>query len=226
MKKILLLITIVTLLISCSNFMYYPSVANTPLLQSKDEIQISAGLKGYSGYLTAAYGLTDHFALQGGGNLLYLDVTELGEDYKIGNLNAELAAGFYFPFAKKIVAEIYFGGGLGTSSANHINTSTLTTRNFGKLYFQGDIGFKGRHLKAGIAIKEVLVNVYREKTDGVDTGLSYWDMFFEPFLFLSIGGEKHKVTIQAGLSDSQFNVIDYAPFIVALGYEYQFLLSK
>jgi hypothetical protein len=226
MKKALLLIAIVALLLSCSNFMYYPSVANAPLLQEKDEIKISAGLKGYAGYATAAYALTKHIGLQAGTNLLYLDVTELGEDYKIGNFNGEIAAGLYFPFAEVLVAELYLGGGLGSASAKNINSNSLTMTYSNKVYLQGNFGFRTKYFSGGLAFKEVLVNIYKEIENGVDTGNRDFDTFFEPFVFLSVGGEHNKITLQAGLSESQLATIDYAPFIVALGYEYQFDLKK
>jgi hypothetical protein len=226
MKKTLLLILVVSLFFSCSSFMYYPPAANAPLFTEKDELKVSAGLKGYAGYVRSAYSVSNHIAFQLNANLLNLKVTELSTEYLNSNLYAESAVGVYFPFAKHFVAECYLGGGLGITGANNLTNDILTLRNHGRVYLQGNIGYRSKYFEAGLVLKEALVAVYKERVNASITANQYLDSFLESLVFIAVGGEKFKVNLQAGLSYSQFSVISYAPFIISLGVETRFLLLK
>lgn len=226
MKKALLLVIVLSLFFSCSSFMYYPPAANAPLFTEKDELKISAGLKGYAGYVRSAYSFSDHFAFQLNANLLNLKVTELGTEFLNSSLYTETAIGVYFPFAQHFIAECYLGGGLGLTSADNLTNDILTLRNHGRLYLQGDIGYRSTYFETGLVLREALVAVYKERIDATVTANQYLDSFLESLVFVAFGGENFKVNLQAGLSYSQFSAITYAPFIVSLGIESKFSLKK
>jgi len=222
MKKLIMLILVISIFYSCSSFVYYPSVANAPLLQEKDETKVSVGIKGYSLYLNTSYAVTDHIAVQINGHLLSLPVSESGDDYKNGNAYTEMAIGLYYPFAKNFVAELYLGGGLGYTGYQNISSGTSTHRFHNKIFLQGDLGFTLSGFEIGFLIKGSYVDVFMERVNGVDSGNQKMDIFFEPAVFMKFGWDQHKINLQAGLSFATYTNISYAPFILAVGYEYSF----
>ncbi|MCK5816367.1 MAG: hypothetical protein KAH15_00035 [Candidatus Marinimicrobia bacterium] len=227
MKKAILLIFIVSIFFSCTSFIYYPNGVNAPLLQKKRELQINAAIKGLGGDVQGAYAFSDHFATQFNINVLDVFGTELGVSHNSGQYYGEAAIGYFTSVRPKFVFEAYLGTGHGTTFFKNTNTDALKTTNYHKIYTQIDVGFCTNFFKIGIAIREAFVNAYKTKIDGIVTGDRYLDTFFEPVIFMALGGEKYKVNAQLGYSDSQFNgIINYAPFIVSLGLEAKFSIDK
>ena len=215
------------LFFSCTSFIYYPNVANTPLLQEKDELQINAKIKGLGGDIQGAWAFSDHFAAQLNINILDVFGTEMGTSHNSGQYYSETAIGYYTNIAPQLVLEAYLGAGLGATFSNNLDLNVLRVTNYHKIYTQVDIGFVSKNFKIGLALREALVNAYRTQYNGVATTDRYVDTFFEPVIFMALGGEKYKINLQAGYSDSQFSSINnYAPFIVSIGLERQFSLAK
>jgi hypothetical protein len=195
-------------------------------LTEKNEAQIALGIKGFGGDLRSAYALTDNIGLQLNANLLNITNTELGTEYRNGNFYLESAVGYYKELVPKLVFEAYLGAGLGRSMAHNLNTGSIRTTDYSKIYLQQDIGFRSKYFDIGIAVREAYVNAYRTLRDGVDQDNESMDIFIEPILFLAVGFEKFKINAQAGISDSQFSWINsYAPFIFSLGIETRFTLK-
>ncbi|MEA2077425.1 MAG: hypothetical protein U9O95_05345 [Candidatus Marinimicrobia bacterium] len=227
MKKTLLFIVVVFSFFSCTSFIYYPNGANAPLLQEKNEIQVSAKIKGLGGDIQGAWAFSDHLATQL--NINFLDVfgTEMGVSHNSGQYYGDAAIGYYTSINPKIVLEAYLGTGHGTTFFRNTDTNILRTTDYHKIYAQIDMGFRTKNFKIGLALREAFVNAYRTKIDNVITGDQYIDAFFEPVIFIAIGGEKYKVNAQIGFSDSQFSSINnYAPFIFSLGLEGRFSPTK
>ncbi len=225
MKKILLIIIVISLFCSCSSFVYYPSAANAPLFKEKQEMKVSLGLKGYSAYVSSAYALSDNFAIQANGHVLRIKNTELGNELVNRNFYGEAALGFYFPFVDKFVAEFYFGTGNGFTGYDNITSTTIKNNYHVKAFIQGDIGYTTPFFDAGLILKGSYVLVYKELIDGVENNNPQQDIFYEPLLFLKFGSEQHKVAIEGGLAFSHVQAMSYAPLILTLGYEYNFKLK-
>lgn len=227
MKKALLLIVVVSFFFSCTSFIYYPNGVNAPLLQEKNELHVNLAIKGFGGDIQGAYAFSDHFSTQLNINLLDVFGTELGVPHNSGQYYGEAAIGYFTSLSPKFVVEAYIGTGHGTTFFRNTDTDVLRTTSYHKIYAQVDAGFRTRNFKLGIAMREALVNAYRTKINGASTTDKYIDTFFEPVIFLALGGEKYKLNAQLGFSDSQFDaIINYAPFIISLGLEAKFSLAK
>ncbi|GEM_PF-1124024 len=227
MKKALLLIFIVSLFFSCTSFIYYPNGINAPLLQEKDELQVNLAIKGLGGDIQGAYAFSNHFSTQLNINMLDVFGNEFGVAHNSGQYYGEAAIGYYASITPGFVFEAYLGTGHGTTFFRNTNTDVLRTTDYHKIYAQLDAGFRTKNFKIGLAFREAFVNAYKEKIDGVVTGDQYMDTFFEPVIFMALGGKKYKINAQLGFSEAQFDaIIDYAPLIVSLGLEANFSLAK
>ncbi len=231
MRKTLLFLIPVVLLFSCSSFVYYPNGVNAPLLTEKSDTQISLGIKGFGGDIRSAYAIKDHIGIQFNANLLNVENTEtifgVSTDYRNGNYYGEIAGGYFNEIIPKLVIEAYLGSGMGQSFSKNLYSGSIRKSHYAKVYLQQDIGFHGKIIDIGIAFKEAYVNVYKNTIDGVDQGVSAGDLFFESFLFLGIGYDKFKINAQAGVSQSRnASALNYAPFILSVGFDYRFQLNK
>ena len=230
MKKTLLFIIAVTLLFSCSSFVYYPNGVNAPLLTEKNEAQVSLGIKGFGGDIRSAYAIGKHMGIQLNANLLNVKSTETISDVSTslrnGNYYGEFAWGYFNEIIPKLVLEAYMGAGTGQSFSKNLNNGSLRTSNYSKIYLQQDIGFHGKIIDFGLAVKEAYVSVFKNYIDGVDQGVFGSDFFIESFLFLGIGYNNFKINAQAGISQSSVASPEYyPPFILSVGVDYRFKLN-
>lgn len=231
MKKTLLFLISVILLFSCSSFLYYPNGVNAPLLTEKNDAQVSLGIKGFGGDIRSAYAFSNHLGVQFNANLLNVENTEtvfdVSTDYRNGNYYGEIAGGYFNEIIPKLVVEAYIGTGAGQSFSENLNNGQIRRSNYSKIYLQQDIGFHSKIIDVGLAFKEAYVNVYKTYIDGMDQNIAGSDLFFESFLFLSIGYDKFKINAQAGISQSTYaSALNYPPFILSVGFDYRFKLNK
>ncbi len=229
MKKALLLIFVVSLLFSCTSFIYYPNGANAPLLERKNDFQLGLGIKGASGYVRFAYAITDHLGVQLNINYLNINNPDAGTDRRNSNYYAEAAVGCLRPLQKNFILEGYVGYGHGGCSSIDLVevASDIIRSNHYKIYAQVDAGFKWKYFNFGLVLREAYINVYQTQINGSVSTTPQMDFFFEPIFFMGLGFKKFKLNAQVGFSDSQFDaIIDYAPFIVSLGLEAKFSLAK
>jgi hypothetical protein len=229
MKKALLLILVVSLLFSCTSFIYYPNGANAPLLEKKNDLQLGLGIKGASGYARSAYAITDHLGVQFNINYLNVNDPDAGTDRRNSNYYAEAAVGYLKPLQKNFILEGYVGYGHGGCSSIDLAevASDIISSNHYKIYVQVDTGFKWKYFNFGLALREAYVNVYQTRINSTISNIPQMDFFFEPIFFMGLGFKKFKLNAQVGFSDSQFNaIINYAPFVVSLGIEARFSLAK
>ena len=231
MKKAVLLIIAVTLLFSCSSFVYYPNGINAPLLTNKHETQLSIGIKGFGGDIRFAHALADHWGMQVNANLLNVEHNEtifgVSTNYRNGNYYGEIAGGYFTEIIPKLVLEAYLGAGTGQTFSKNLDNESIRRSNYSRLYLQQDIGLRTKIIDFGLGLKEAYVDVYKTYVDGVDQNVSGSDFFFETFLFLGIGYDKFKINAQAGISQStNLSALNYAPFILSVGVDYRFNLNK
>lgn len=231
MKNTLVLLLVVLLLISCSSFVYYPNSVNSPLLSEKNEMKFSAGIKGFGVDLRSAYAINDQIGVQINANAINIENTEtifgVSTDYRNGNYYGEAAIGYFNEIIPRLVFEAYAGTGIGRSFSRNLDFDELRTTMYSKLYLQQDIGYKSKIFHVGIAFREAFVNAYQTKINNIDQNISAFDFFFEPVIFLALGGEKFKINAQAGVSyASRASIINYPPFILSLGVERVFNSEK
>jgi hypothetical protein len=229
MKKALLFILVVSLLFSCSSFVYYPNGANAPLLEKKNDLQLGLGIKGAGGYVRSAYAITDHLGVQVNINYLNVNDPDVGTDRRNSNYYAEAAVGYFKQLQNNFILEAYVGyghGGCSSIDPVEVASDIIDSKHI-KIYAQVDAGFKWKYFNFGLALREAYVNVYQTEINGSVSHTPQMDFFFEPIFFVGLGFEKVKLNAQVGFSDSQFDaIINYAPFIVSLGFEAKFSLTK
>lgn len=157
MKKPLLLLTALATLIlsSCTHYYYVPSTKNVPLLKKKGDLNFTgvASSASYSNAyeLQGAYAVTDNFGIMG---TYMLAEGGMKEEHNWGKGNyMDFGVGYFKPFGKYRVVEIY--SGVGTCVQSHLYNyysnnypnyfdKASSKLSFNKLFIQPSFGFKGR----------------------------------------------------------------------------------
>lgn len=102
-------IAIVCLFTSCSDVFYQSNAANAPLLKEKGELKASIS----NNNIQAAYAASNHFALMANG---FWGQYNGDKNLEQSGYLMEMGLGYYYPFAKNYVVDIYGGAGLGRVS--------------------------------------------------------------------------------------------------------------
>lgn len=208
---------------SCSHYYYVANIRNVPLFTEKNEYRASGSLamgdETRSIELQGAYSVSKNIAIMAA----YMHAKgESGSDRDSGKGNYfEVATGYYKPFKRNYVFEVY--GGLGFSSQRHeyweseidpgswiitdhyAGNSRLS---FFRLFLQPSIGIAGKNVEVALSgrfcnlsFTGIDDNIYNSPiTDEFDiiSGNSHW--FFEPAITVRTGWENTKIQVQAGYS--------------------------
>ena len=204
-------------LVSCSPE-YIPNMANTPMFDSKGDIQanVSAGVSGYD--FQGAYALTDHVGAMV--NTSFKNQTsDTTQDYHKHSIY-ELGLGYYGDLGEYGRYEIF--GGFGTGNIQALNEglefdNPYTDAIFSKVFIQPSIGFKSEVFDANLGTRVAMVKVnYQQTAEGLN---EKFQPFAEPVLTGRLGFKYVKLVSQVGFSIPLTNeyVFDYQPFIISLG---------
>jgi hypothetical protein len=224
MKKILTLLT-AGILIGCAHYYYVPNVQNVPLFKQKNEYRLSVisgfGESSFSKEIEAAYSITNHFGVMAN----FISAKDLENDeYSWGKGNyIEGAAGYFKPFGKSKVFEIY--GGFGGSKQNHqyrpelidtIYNAGTSELSFTRLFLQPSIGLTFSIFDIAFSTRMCWLS-FNNANNQIDRKLNEQEfdkfnslvndknfIFFEPALTIRGGWKYVKVQLQ-GEIDSYFN---------------------
>jgi len=209
-----------------------PQLMDIPLIHKKNDVRIDGGLSLVKGSVSGnvAYGLTDKFAFQLGGNIATL--ANGRHDY------GQVAVGYYNNFAKDMVYEIYAGAGYGHGYTQEwdMPVDGQCYGNYQSFFSQANIGALGEHLEGGIGLKagymksSFAFNEFENRTNYVQYENSrYRDDYFllEPTAILKFGFEKLKFNIKIGVMylhnlSNEERGIPYSPFNVGGGMSFSF----
>jgi hypothetical protein len=237
-KKILTLLT-AGLLFGCTHYYYVPNVQNVPLFKQNNEYRLSIisgfGESSFSKEIQAAYSVTNHFGVMAN----IISTKDLGNDvYSWGKGNYfEGAVGYFKPFGKSKVFEIY--GGVGGSKQNHqyrpemidtINSAGTSELSFTRLFLQPSIGltFNAFDIAFSTRICRLSFNNINNQIDRISNEYEFNKLnsivqnknfiFFEPALTIRGGWEYLKVQLQ-GEIESYFNNGKYSfdEFHISIG---------
>lgn len=186
------IVALIFLYLTACSPTYLPQMHNTPLFQTKGELQFNGAASITGGQLSAGYAVTDKIGLIGG--------TQVAQSPDLPvHRSGYLGAGTFLPIGDVGVAEFY--GGLGGGIGDDIP--------YQQYFVQGNIGVQGKIFSAALSYKQQFVR-YRD----IGTGI-----YGEPSLLLRIGRDPLKLFIQGGLS-LPYNELDDTlglPFMLALG---------
>lgn len=227
--RILLTLIAADLLSGCSHYYYIPNVQSVPLFRQKNEYRLSLfsgfGVSSSSKEIQAAYSITNHFGVMA--NFLSAKDLENGADsWGKGNY-FEGAVGYFKPFGKSKVFEIY--GGVGGSKQYHqyrpefIDTTYYGGTNAGtselsftRLFLQPSIGLTFNSFDIAFSTRICRLSFYNinNKIDRIlkedefailnSIAQNKNFIFFEPALTIRGGWKNLKVQLQ-GEIESYFN---------------------
>lgn len=197
---------------------YTPNVVNAPLLNNKNETQISlhAGFSGTDAQI--AYAATDHIGLML--NWSYRNNTfDTSSSYHYHNF-IEGGVGYYTSFSSQGKFEAFAGYGYGNVDVqinNSVGTS-LVQASYSRFFLQPNLGFTSQMFDVGVAPRFVYVLMKPEQFQ-----YSTINKFFvEPTGFLRLGFKYFYLTSQAGISIplsgyESSDWFNYNPFIFSFG---------
>jgi hypothetical protein len=216
-------ITIFLLLNSCT--VYLPQPASIPLMNQKNEVQLSGGvtmLGGVDG--SVAYAPGQHVAMQVYGSLHTTQIS-----YFQG------AIGYCTKSKSDINFEIY--GGVGSGNGDSFGFNSFNNANGGyMLYFaQGNFGqtnLGSAHLDYGFGLKSGIFDIsVKDNTSSLPITYNSNSWLIEPQAFVRMGGERLKVGFQlnvVGIFDTNSNnpVVFYYPVNFGLSINYRITPSE
>lgn len=228
--KLLLLFSLIILSESCAPI-YIPSDINAPLFTNEGEavLSLNYGSNGFN--YQAAYALSENLAFQINGQSMSQDVdNDTKQSTRISDPKQtisyhEAAFGFFNSINESTVIEIFAGFGFGNASAfdkYNIFTSDkiYAEGEYYKLFLQADIGAKMKFLEGGFAIRLAELHYNDLRFENYEFTGEPNSIFFEPALFLRLGGPNFKVKTQIGfaskLKDEEF--IQYESMTMSIGF--------
>ena len=194
MKSTVPVLIILTFLCSCG--VYYPHQVDVPLISSKHNIKIDAGVSlTQEAGINVAYGLTNKVAIQA-----YASKSHDNTYY------LQFAPGYYKKLGKNKILEYYLGYGTG-SGYLYFDPNPGDFSGKYQLYFvQADLGKANREsalvdfgigLKAGLLSSKMIDdNYYAQVSSGTYNDKS---LVLEPQAVIKIGGQHFRVSIKGGL---------------------------
>jgi hypothetical protein len=198
-----------------------PQLLDIPLIHEKNDLRIDGSASFVKGNIggNVAYGVTDHLAVQLGGNVASLATGR--HDY------GQLAVGYYRNIPHNMVLEVYGGAGYGHGYTKNglLRFEDHYNGNYQKVFSQINIGALGEHLEGGLGLKSGFMQSSFFFGDFVSRdnyiqyrGERFRDDYFliEPTAIIKFGFKNFKFNIKVGglfmknLTDESRN-IPYAP---------------
>lgn len=214
-KQVVIVLFTGVLCCSCTHYYYVANVQNVPLLAEKYEFRVSGffggGDESNSIEIQTAYAAGDKIGIMAdfmsawGG-----DASD--QDYGRGSY-FDGAVGYYKPFRRNCVFEIY--GGLGTSTQRHeyedlyydSGTGNINSRyggrsslSFVKLFIQPSVGIKSPLFEAAVSARLCRLSYFKIESDYIEDDLSNIGdkshYFIEPALTVRGGWKNFKLQVQ------------------------------
>jgi hypothetical protein len=205
---------------SCS-LPFKPNTIHAPLLKKKGEINLNI----YPTAAQAAIAMSDNIGLIGNVQYNGLPVklskpSELEQDIRISNLDAEMGVGYFLAKSSSTIYDIY--GGLGVTNVclkdriNKFKPDTYQSKGY-KLFIQPSLGLIGKKVQLALTSRItalqygdiVLTTFSKEKLQANNLKNNRIKMLVEPMITFRIGNKALKLQIQAGgtlvLAQSQLN---------------------
>ncbi len=214
------------LLAGCA--IYNPKPTGIALITAKKELKVDAGVSAIpSAYANLSYGLTKALAIQAFGSL------EPAHCYYFQG-----AGGFYKGYANHAVLEVYVGYGFGYGYVYKDAVPGSLYGNYQQYFTQVNFGFAHlsfAHMEVGAGLKSGVLHASLTNRNYYgfysETGpfytLSYNNWLLEPDFMIRLGGERLKVSLNAGFCrmnkiPPSARVVPFAPVNIALGLHYIF----
>jgi hypothetical protein len=252
MKKYFpVVIAVLALATGCTHYYYVPNIHNIPMFREKNEARISGSYGGgdeSNGFeLQGSWAVTNHIGLSSSFITSRSPQMQNDEDWAKGSY-IDLAAGYYIPFNKYGVFEVY--GGFGGCSQTHnyglydynSGSGSLYGTGSGKaylksrrLFIQPAVGFEFKIIEFAfsaricrLSFNDVNFNLDREtneydfdKLTEIQNEKVYY--FIEPALTLRAGWKNVKIQAQYSIGSYQFwNQYYFEPFHFGLGIQVAF----
>ena len=199
---------------------YIPQTADIPLIESKNDLRIEAGVA--AGFLagtgTVSYGLTNNIAIQG------YATTDFQERYFFHG-----ALGYYQKLSNDYVLELYGGVGNGKGYAHSHDNGRYTYANYMEYFTQLNYGKSGGKnsiwdygfgLKTGFLHSSIDVEFDESWYPDGNTPNNYSyvadNLLLEPAIFTRIGGEKLKIGAKVTGLITPFDIGEYFPINISL----------
>ena len=212
MKKVLTSIILFSLLSSCTHYYYIPATQNVPLMKEKNEFHITGGTcigeNDNIGEVQASFSPIKNGAILV--NYLSVSGSNSSSNYESSGYGQqiELAAGYFKNISKKIIFEIYSGGGFSTQRHSYgPGFSNLKSDN---LFIQPDIGYCSQGFELALSFKYNRNHVNFIEADDKLNRNAYNDLytiqknnvwhFIEPGITLKTGWKILKLQLQYVLS--------------------------
>lgn len=210
---------------------YLHSSPNTPMLDEQGDAKISlrGGISG--GELQGAYAVSDHMYLFGG--LMGSEEEREDEIEPSSHRYFELGAGTMWRPVQNLVLEGSGGLGLGSGKGTAritLGESTVYRHSEGgyfKPFLQGNIAFQTRVVDIGFVNRLSLIQFNEIREIGSSPEINSdpsGPVFWEPSVFMQLGWDRIKLSIQAGSTSPLIGEpdFDYIFMNVSFGVSYQF----
>ncbi|MBS1777053.1 MAG: hypothetical protein JSS64_12325 [Bacteroidetes bacterium] len=215
---------------SCTPSIYFPDRVNAPMLREVGEVRLTGSLKTQNNTaapqnalspsvdlaispiknlgLIASYRSTNRYASENG----RYDYLRYQDSIHYTGNKTELGLGYYLPFGKRGLFELYGGGAFGNIQRTNLRKyyGNIDAKYF-QVFFQPSIGFNIKdifELSTGIRFNyhqysqfnpDTSVFSYAYTKPHLDIASSYY-FILSPYLNLNIGYQYVKFNIQGGLS--------------------------
>lgn len=216
---LLLFIILIICFSSCTHYYYAPNTHNVPLFEKKNEARISASRSTGDEFVgtefQAAYSVTNNIGIMANGFF-----AKGGDDYENGKGKLiEFGIGYFKPFARSAVFEIY--GGLGGGNVdNNYGDGTSSRVKFTRYFIQPSIGFTSNPFDVAISSRFCGLNFHDISYNYTEDEYFYlpydyydvenirhnkFSLLFEPALTIRAGWQYVKIQAQLGLSANLTN---------------------
>lgn len=209
--------------------MYYPQLAEVPLIAGKGDTRASASINGIGADATISTGLSNHLSMQLSSSI-----------HQNENIFYHHAALGYYTSFEHFGAEGYLGFGFGSGNVNNPGEGYATHGTYILPFVQVNLGWRNltkAHIDCGVAFKYGRMSpnfrISYETWHGDTQTTTYSsgtyssiNNLFEPQVFFHIGGEKVKYSLQIGMSilddmlyykDNNAYVVPYNPLTMSMG---------
>ncbi len=209
MKTVSSLILLAAMISSCSPRFYTPNSQNIPMMREQGQTVVTGGGSGSRAELQAAYGLTDHIAVQANGGLFFPKNIENG-DGGSGHF-VEGGIGYYKPVYQSFSFETYALLGGGRVENHLLSTTGSDPGTNGKLDatimrygLQPSFSYVTKYFTVGLSTRIAMLNysdisgnlVYASENQQQYLQDNNNNFLFEPALTMRGGSEKLKLQIQ------------------------------
>lgn len=188
-------------LLTClfSSCIYHPKIKNIPLMEEKNELQISAGIAPTSIFATVNYAPFNHFAIAAHADYL-------SHNLRSGSFNF----GYFNKFKNNYIYEVYVGYEIGEGYSDNINNarddfnSHYSDNTYQAYSLTANIGKrsnKKKNLEFGLSNHFFYLHsagiYYQHDQVGYLIDIKDEAIAYEPHIFIKAGGERLKFHAQA-----------------------------